>query len=88
MISIVSNSSGPGLGFIMYIFKTLEFHTHTTDNECKCQIFISNSMALRLISDYLIAKAEGGLVKVSRAKPEGLLLNLQRFEGHLITNQP
>ena len=33
-------------------------------------------------------KAEGGLVKVPSAKPEGLLLNLPRLEGHLITNQP
>ena len=45
-------------------------------------------MALRLISDSMYPKAERGLVKVPRAKPKGLLLNLPRLEGHLITNQP
>ena len=30
-------------------------------------------------------KTEGGLAKVARAKPKGLLINLSRLEGHLIT---
>ena len=42
-------------------------------------IIISNSVALRLISDEMYPKDEGGLVKVARAKPEGLLLNLPRL---------
>ena len=38
-------------------------------------------MALRLLSDKMYPKAEGGLVK-------RLLLNLPRLEGHLLTKQP